>query len=130
MINHAPTEERFLPSVEMTIRMLRSGFISLVSITKAIFASATSSVSPYISTDMLGSTSSFRRKSCFFMTKPTYETTSSNFNFIKKLLVIAAGSFLFSYYLWGNNFDAKFGMIDDYEIMYLAGSGGESKGFG
>jgi len=38
-----------------------------------------------------------------------------------KILVMAVCSLLFSFYLWGNNLDAKWGLQDDHEIIETLG---------
>jgi hypothetical protein len=38
-----------------------------------------------------------------------------------KILLMAVCSMLFSYYLWGDNLDAKWGLQDDHEIIDTLG---------
>lgn len=44
-----------------------------------------------------------------------------------KVIVIILGSILFSYNLWGNNLSAKWGVVDDHEIMSYLGNDGTVK---
>ncbi|TGM60650.1 hypothetical protein [Leptospira vanthielii] len=45
-------------------------------------------------------------------------------------IVVLIFSFLFSYYIFGPNFKAKFWLIDDHEIFYFLGSAVDPKGWG
>jgi hypothetical protein len=46
---------------------------------------------------------------------------------IIKIVLIILGSALFTFYLWGNNLDARWGVIDDHEIIEFMGSDGKVK---